>query len=830
VTDLDRRNLLAWSLLATVGAARPAFSNPKKTSVDRQKPTHVIQGALSGGGYVQGIDISPDGSTMLISYDGSNAWVSDPSKSEWENVFAQDRLPSGFRKWGQNTYQSRALNANAIVCAPSAPQRIYAIVCSSSDQTAMVWRSDDQCESWTDTGYRIECGTTTPRGLGPKLAVDPNNPDVAYISDNAGLIHRTFNGGTTWEIPSELSSLVINLTASTSVGPGRKVLTLTTVPEDIETANGYTIFVSNVSRRTSFRAANYVAARTATSVTLAFPIPAGTPGLFKSDTIAFGSVAGIVFDPASPVSGGRTTGIYIGWAYGASCVYHSTNAGASFRPTKGGPARIRRLACSGDGVIYACSFLQACGRETTAAGTSNAWKYQNGNWVNLPISGAQGNTFNACAADPRNPGHVAFVMDAGNIQFSGDYGGSWYSAAGVNPRSATDVPWLAKTSEDWQSQGAVMFDPVISGRLWIVEGIGVWYCTPPVAPRARPSITITSRNKNQQGLIVDQILKPPGQSLVVAVQDRAGLLLRSVTEEPTTDFGIGGISHGWAIDYAKDDPHFLALIVGTYLWISTDSGANWIKCNSQVPGVNAGGAVAVHTRQNMVWFPANNGTPGYTMDGGNTWKSCLFAESPLNSGWSFSMYLNRHIVVADLVDPSTYYAYNYSQGPIGGVWRSADGGATWTNVSHGLGALLATGSVDFQLIAIPGHLGHLMFGSGSAFNNNFPLMRSVDAGATWQRVTTSRTCWQVAAGKSAPGSTYPAVYISGTLSLGSEPGIFRSDDFTTEPGRMPSWTRLCAAPAKNMDTPKSLCADFDVYGDFYIGFGSTGYAYGRLID
>jgi hypothetical protein len=347
-------------------------------------------------------------------------------------------------------------------------------------------------------------------------------------------------------------------------------------------------------------------------------------------------------------------------------------------------------------------------------------------------------------------------------------------------------------------------------------------------------ITITSRNKNQQSLIVNQILKPPGWPLVVAVQDRAGLLLRSVTEEPEVDFGImrlnGGISHGWAIDYAKNDPRFLALLVGTYLWVSSDSGSNWARCKSQVTGVNAGGAIAVQTSENMVWFPANNGTPGFTVDGGATWHSCSFAGSPLSTGWSFSMYLNRHIVVADFVDPSTYYAFNYNQGATGGVWRSIDGGATWANMTGGLGNLLGTGSQDFQLIAIPGHQGHLMFGAGSAYNNSFPVMRSVDAGASWQRVATTGSCWQVAVGRPAPGASFPAVFFSGTVPGDPEPGLFRSDDFSAAPLKMPSWTRLCHAPAGNMDKSKTLCADQDVYGRFYLGFGSSGYAYGVLKD
>ena len=56
------------------------------------------------------------------------------------------------------------------------------------------------------------------------------------------------------------------------------------------------------------------------------------------------------------------------------------------------------------------------------------------------------------------------------------------------------------------------------------------------------------------------------------------------------------------------------------------------------------------------------------------------------TGWGFSQWIDRKIVAADRVNIGTFYAYNY--GPTAapsaaGVYKSTDGGLTWTQVHSG---------------------------------------------------------------------------------------------------------------------------------------------------
>ena len=130
-----------------------------------------------------------------------------------------------------------------------------------------------------------------------------------------------------------------------------------------------------------------------------------------------------------------------------------------------------------------------------------------------------------------------------------------------------------------------------------------------------------------------------------------------------------------------------------------------------------------------------------------------------------------------------------------------------------------------QLSNVHGQAGHLFFAAGAS---KMPLARSVDGGATWVAVGSVTEAWQVSAGATKYGNSYPSVFITGMIAGDSDPGVFRADNFTLNTGVSPTWTRLCRAPAGNMDVSTKLFADLDVYGSFYVAMGSTGYCWGEL--
>jgi hypothetical protein len=232
----------------------------------------------------------------------------------------------------------------------------------------------------------------------------------------------------------------------------------------------------------------------------------------------------------------------------------------------------------------------------------------------------------------------------------------------------------------------------------------------------------------------------------------------------------------------------------------------------------------------MVWAPANNGRPFYTLDGGITWVLCDFpADLPTSgeTGWSFSIYQNRHVFVADRVLPKTFYAYNY--GPeasprVAGTYRSVDGGRTWAKVGAGFGVPGSMGT-SARLASVPGHAGHLFFviGTTSATQPHpykVALKRSTNGGATWEDVSNTQEAWAIGFGKPASGHLYPAVYMAGYAMGDTSPGVYRSDD------NCATWIKVTGDPVGSLDLIRAVTGDMKVYGSVYLGLAGSGAVYG----
>ena len=80
------------------------------------------------------------------------------------------------------------------------------------------------------------------------------------------------------------------------------------------------------------------------------------------------------------------------------------------------------------------------------------------------------------AADPTDPASLVLADDAvrdGHLWTSADGGNTW-SAHDIEVDSP-EIPWLEATDLDlYMSTGRLMYDPVVPGRVWFAEGMGVW--------------------------------------------------------------------------------------------------------------------------------------------------------------------------------------------------------------------------------------------------------------------------------------------------------------------------------------------------------------------
>ena len=179
---------------------------------------------------------------------------------------------------------------------------------------------------------------------------------------------------------------------------------------------------------------------------------------------------------------------------------------------KGGPCQIDKLKISNDatgGVLYLIDNGADLGfGKSGSAGRTNAWRYvpqmpptgsglAANTWTNL--SAVSGNYWRAVVPDPTKPGHCVFVTGSDNLSDFTNWGTSVPGAAS-NTTGATgpnDPPWLAVTGDAFgQNFGDAVFDPLVSGKLWMCNGIGIFYTTNTTAKKT----TWTSRTAGLDSL------------------------------------------------------------------------------------------------------------------------------------------------------------------------------------------------------------------------------------------------------------------------------------------------------------------------------------------
>ena len=508
-------------------------------------------------------------------------------------------------------------------------------------------------------------------------------------------------------------------------------------------------------------------------------------------------IDGILFDPALGVAGGQSGTVFAS-SYGNG-VYESTNAGASWSSI-GGPSDVEYAAVSSTGVYY-------------AVGDSNSslWAYANGAWTEL-LSNAW---IEAVAVDPFDPDHIVIANPGGGLDESFDGGTTWTGISG-NELSSTDIPWLADTG--YMSIGGLAFDPLVPNELITSAGVGVWNTNLP-AVNSNTGYWDTSVVWNDQSigieqLVANEILVPPGGDPVVASWDRGFFYISNPNTYPSTYGPDNSFVAGWSLDYASSDPSFLVGIADWYgteeLGYSTNGGQTWTPFATFIPGATSGdfmgGTIAASSPENIIWAPADNTQPYYTLDGGETWNPINLPGVTSWSGFDFAYYLTTRTVTADRVLPNTFYLYDWEYG----LYETTNGGVTWTQQYNG--PISAWSGDNSLLESVSGEAGNLFFAPGSGGG----LYQSTNQGATWTAVPNVEVN-VFGFGAPAPGQTYPSIYIVGDVN--GVYGIWQSNNDAH------SWLQIGTYPESSLDNITTISGDPNIYGQVYIGFGGSGYAY-----
>jgi MYXO-CTERM domain-containing protein len=502
----------------------------------------------------------------------------------------------------------------------------------------------------------------------------------------------------------------------------------------------------------------------------------------------------VVFDKTSGTAGNGSSTIYVGVAAttAGTNLYRSADSGATWTLVTGTSPPSGMMPHHGvlasDGNLW-IAYNSSSGPNSISSGS--VWKLNTATstWTNVNPAGHGGGIggISVSASDPNYA--LASTLDwwAPDEIYRTTNGGTSWTAIG---RSATHnmngaeylcfgpANCTTPSSAGWA--GDIEIDPFNQSRAFYVTGQGVWSSK---NSDAASGIVWSFEDKDFEetvGLDLTSSVK----TAVFAVVGDIGII-RTPNDALDTPSPTGMVTNpkfgnGNSVDFAGLKPSIVADCgtgspSGGY---STDNGLTWKPFASQAGGskvaVGADGTV-------FVWDQK------YSTDNGATWTACAGLPSGAR-------------VASDRVNPKKFYAFSG-----GTLYASTDGAATFTAATTGL-------SGSGRAAAVFGVEGEVWVSAGSN------LYHSKNSGAGATKVTGPSQVYSVGFGMAAPGSSYPAVYIIGTVS--SVSGVFRSTD------QGATWLRV-NDDQHQFGQMDNVAGDEDYYGRVYVTTQGRGIPYGQ---
>lgn len=250
---------------------------------------------------------------------------------------------------------------------------------------------------------------------------------------------------------------------------------------------------------------------------------------------------------------------------------------------------------------------------------------------------------------------------------------------------------------------------------------------------------------------------------------------RNLTPHSNNGLGFGDVSgrvNALAVSHV-DDQVWYAGTAGGGVWKTTDGGTNWTPLSDDWPGLNISSLAIDPNNANVIYAGGGDipnlyvpvfSTPGLrkSTDGGSTWTeigTSTFGDEPISDILVHPE--NSNIV---LVVTARVYDTNGTAQPDGNIYRSTNGGSTWTTVS-------ATQGDYYSLAISPGPTGSRRIYCYGRDTVGTKIFRSTDNGATFAATPTQPSVsgqGEIQASRTSSGTVYT------TSSLGT---IHRSTDY-----------------------------------------------------
>jgi photosystem II stability/assembly factor-like uncharacterized protein len=547
--------------------------------------------------------------------------------------------------------------------------------------------------------------------------------------------------------------------------------------------------------------------------------------------------SGIVFvkfvEPLIYTGPMRPTGtIYVGVSLmNRANLFVSHDAGATWQQVAGAPTRYRptRAALSISSLYV--TYGNAPGPSPMTDGAVWKLNLQTGAWTDItpdkPVKGSREFGYAAVSVDAKH--QKTLIVSTYNRYHAGgedifrstDEGATWkpiFTGEGASGGTFdyTLAPYVKPTPIHWLFD--IEIDPLNSDHAVFTTGYGGWETFDLTdADRAKPTRWSILAKGIEETVALELDSASEGAHLVSAIGDYGGFvhwdLDKPAPEGASASPRMGNTT---GVETAALDPNVIVRVgvsaahkPGESIGYSLDAGRTWKACASAPTAQSRAGSIAISADgKTWVWTPEREGA-FVTRDQGAMWTAVQGLPE-------------RMRVIADPLDPMRFYADSLDDGMF---YYSIDGAATFLGrkdfVRESLPASVpaqrgdARGGQD-RLYATPGLSGDLWL---AAFDGLYHASLHT-GGSDSFRLPDVTEIHAFGFGKAAPGKSYPALYMVGTIS--GQAGIFRSDD------EAKTWVRI------NDDQHQwglvlQIAGDPRIYGRVYVGTHGRGIFYGDLV-
>lgn len=619
------------------------------------------------------------------------------------------------------------------------------------------------------------------------MATDPSNPNRVYMATGlytqswgaTGAVYSSVDKGATWT----RNNLSIKLGGNEN---GRSAGERLQVDPNL----GSTLFLGS-STDGLWKSTNY--GSTWSKVT-SFPV--------SSSPVGSGGISFVLFDKSSSSSGTATKTIYVGVMQTGTNLYKSTDGGATWTAVSGQPTNLmpHQAARASNGIIY-LSYSDASGPNNVGAGA--VWKLNPASnaWTNISPPAGQGG-YGGISVDAQNANHV-IVSTLGRwwprdeVLRTTDGGSNWTALLTNATWDHALAPYAASMNPHWL--GDVEIDPFNANNAWFVTGYGVYNSN---NLSASPTNWIFQNKGLEETAALELISPPAGAPLLSALGDIDGFKHDNLDVSPSGGRLSPQYGTSLSIDFAQSVPGFMARTYnnsgGNYGSYSTDGGSTWTSFASVPSGTTGGGNIAVSADGNrIVWAPEGASAMYVSTNRGTSWTACSGVPANLKP-------------VSDRVNSQKFYVYE----PVNGrIWVSTNGGTSFSTQATGLPTVPDYQTWLTRIRTVFSSEGDIWLANPNG------VYRSTNSGTSFTQVGSVQNATAVSFGKAAPGKTYPAVFIVGTVNGTS--GFYRSDDSGA------TWTRINDAQHQ-YGTVTTITGDPRVYGRLYLGGTGRGIIYGDI--